>query len=190
MLLPELRDFRPSGEFEPPLARAREWLEVRDPETGEPARREANTMPQWAGSCWYYLRFCDPHNRDAAWSPEAERYWMPVDLYVGGAEHAVLHLLYARFWHKALYDMGLVHTKEPFQKLLNPGMVLGYSIAIRRQISDDPSPGPLLPRSEVSARGRSATAPGARSRRLAARGRGALDRSGGPCTRDRDSAHR
>jgi len=84
-------------------------------------------MPQWAGSCWYYLRFCDPRNGEAAWSPEAERYWMPVDLYVGGAEHAVLHLLYARFWHKVLYDLGLVSTKEPFQKLLNPGMVQAKS---------------------------------------------------------------
>ena len=77
-------------------------------------------MPQWAGSCWYYLRFCDPQNKERPWSEEAERYWMPVDLYVGGAEHAVLHLLYARFWHKVLYDLGLVHTVEPFQKLLNP----------------------------------------------------------------------
>jgi len=143
VLLPELRDFRPSGEFEPPLARAREWLETRDPETGEPARRDANTMPQWAGSCWYFLRFCDPRNQEAAWSTEAERYWMPVDLYVGGAEHAVLHLLYARFWHKALYDLGLVHSKEPFQKLLNPGMVLGYSYRYYDDnLSDDPAASP------------------------------------------------
>jgi leucyl-tRNA synthetase len=127
VLLPELDDFKPSGEFEPPLARAREWIEVKDPRTGAPARRDANTMPQWAGSCWYYLRFCDPHNDREPFSREAERYWMPVDLYVGGAEHAVLHLLYARFWHKVLYDLGLVHTVEPFQRLLNPGMVLGYS---------------------------------------------------------------
>jgi leucyl-tRNA synthetase len=107
-------------------------------------------MPQWAGSCWYYLRFCDPHNDRAAFSPEAERYWMPVDLYVGGAEHAVLHLLYARFWHKVLYDLGLVHTVEPFQKLLNPGMVLGYSY---RYYDDDPSDlrasPALFPASEV-----------------------------------------
>jgi len=136
VLLPELEDFKPSGEFEPPLARSREWLETRDPETGEPALRDANTMPQWAGSCWYYLRFCDPHNDEAPWSAEAENYWMPVDLYVGGAEHAVLHLLYSRFWHKVLYDLGLVHTVEPFQKLLNPGMVLGYSY---RYYDDDPS---------------------------------------------------
>ncbi|MDH5567970.1 MAG: leucine--tRNA ligase [Myxococcales bacterium] len=127
VLLPEMTDFKPSGEFEPPLARARDWLETTDPETGLPALRDANTMPQWAGSCWYYLRFCDPHNSERAWSEEAERYWMPVDLYVGGAEHAVLHLLYSRFWHKVLYDLGLVHTNEPFQKLLNPGMILGYS---------------------------------------------------------------
>jgi len=127
ILLPELDDFRPSGEFEPPLARSRQWLETTDPATGAPALRDTNTMPQWAGSCWYYLRFCDPHNEKAAWSEEAERYWMPVDLYVGGAEHAVLHLLYARFWHKVFYDLGLAHTIEPFQKLLNQGMILGYS---------------------------------------------------------------
>jgi leucyl-tRNA synthetase len=127
VLLPELEDFRPTGEFEPPLARARDWVETTDPETGRPALRDANTMPQWAGSCWYFLRFCDPDNTERPWSEEAERYWMPVDLYVGGAEHAVLHLLYARFWHKVLYDLGLVHTVEPFQKLLNPGMILGYS---------------------------------------------------------------
>ena len=127
VLLPELDDFRPSGEFAPPLARSREWLETTDPATGAPALRDTNTMPQWAGSCWYYLRFCDPHNERAPWSEEAERYWMPVDLYVGGAEHAVLHLLYARFWHKVFYDLGLVHTAEPFKKLLNQGMILGYS---------------------------------------------------------------
>jgi leucyl-tRNA synthetase len=127
LLLPELDDFKPSGEFEPPLARSREWLETTDPATGAPALRDTNTMPQWAGSCWYYLRFCDPHNELAPWSEEAERYWMPVDLYVGGAEHAVLHLLYSRFWHKVFYDLGLVHTVEPFKKLLNQGMILGYS---------------------------------------------------------------
>jgi leucyl-tRNA synthetase len=125
--LPELDDFRPSGRNDTPLERVREWIETVDPETGRPARRDRNTMPQWAGSCWYYLRFCDPHDERAAISPEAERYWMPVDLYVGGAEHAVLHLLYARFWHKVLYDLGVVHTKEPFQKLVNQGMILGYS---------------------------------------------------------------
>jgi leucyl-tRNA synthetase len=125
--LPEMEDFRPTGDFEAPLARARDWIETTDPGTGRAARRDPNTMPQWAGSCWYYLRFCDPRNTDAAWSPEAERYWMPVDLYVGGAEHAVLHLLYSRFWHKVLYDLGLASTKEPFQKLVNQGMIHGKS---------------------------------------------------------------
>jgi leucyl-tRNA synthetase len=159
LVLPELQDFRPSGEFEPPLARSREWLEVRDPETGQPARRDANTMPQWAGSCWYYLRFCDPLNQQAAWSAEAERYWMPVDLYVGGAEHAVLHLLYARFWHKFLYDLGLVHTREPFQKLLNPGMVLGYSYRwFDDNLSDDPAASPRsYPSSQVETEGERST---------------------------------
>jgi leucyl-tRNA synthetase len=139
VLLPELDDFRPSGEFETPLSRVPEWVKAKDPDTGAPARRDPNTMPQWAGSCWYYLRFCDPRNADASWSEAAERYWMPVDLYVGGAEHAVLHLLYARFWHKVLYDAGLAHTKEPFQKLLNPGMILGYSYRYwDDNVSDDP----------------------------------------------------
>ncbi len=128
LTLPELDDYRPTGEdFEAPLARVKDWIETSDPETGRPARRDANTMPQWAGSCWYFLRFVDPHNTEAPWSQEAERYWMPVDLYVGGAEHAVLHLLYARFWHKVFYDLGLAHTKEPFQKLVNQGMILGES---------------------------------------------------------------
>ncbi|HHI80044.1 MAG TPA: leucine--tRNA ligase [Planctomycetes bacterium] len=125
--LPEMDDFKPSGTFAPPLSKAKDWLETVDPETGKPALRETNTMPQWAGSCWYYLRFMDPHNDKEAWSKEAEQYWGPVDLYVGGAEHAVLHLLYARFWHKVLYDLGLVHTKEPFQKLFNQGMVLSHA---------------------------------------------------------------
>jgi leucyl-tRNA synthetase len=151
ILLPDLEDFKPTGEFEPPLARARDWIETTDPETGQPALRDANTMPQWAGSCWYYLRFCDPRNEHEPWSREAERYWMPVDLYVGGAEHAVLHLLYARFWHKVVYDLGLVHTKEPFQKLLNPGMVLGYSYRYYDDnLSDDPDATPrAYPASEV-----------------------------------------
>jgi leucyl-tRNA synthetase len=144
VLLPELDDYHPSGEFEPPLARVREWIETTDPETGEPARRDPNTMPQWAGSCWYYLRFCDPANDREPWSREAERHWMPVDLYVGGAEHAVLHLLYARFWHKVLYDLGLVHTKEPFRRLLNQGLVLGYSY---RYWDDNPTDDPnVVPR--------------------------------------------
>ena len=139
VLLPELEEFRPSGEFETPLSRVPEWIETTDPDTGGPARRDPNTMPQWAGSCWYYLRFCDPHNDAAPWSPEAERYWMPVDLYVGGAEHAVLHLLYARFWHKVMYDLELVHTAEPFQKLLNPGLILGSSYRYYDDnLADDP----------------------------------------------------
>ena len=125
--LPDLTDFKPSGTGESPLANAKDWLDYTDPVTGEHGRRETNTMPQWAGSCWYYLRYIDPHNPDRFVDPEKEKYWMPVDLYVGGAEHAVLHLLYARFWHKVLYDLGLVSTKEPFHKLLNQGMILGTS---------------------------------------------------------------
>jgi len=139
LTLPELEDFKPSGDFEPPLARARSWIETTDPETGAPALRDANTMPQWAGSCWYYLRFIDPANDREPWSREAADYWMPVDLYVGGAEHAVLHLLYARFWHKVFYDLGLVKCKEPFQKLVNQGMILGISY---RYYDDNPGDDP------------------------------------------------
>lgn len=120
---PELTDFKPSGDGQSPLAKVKEWVYITDPKTGKKAMRETNTMPQWAGSCWYYLRFCDPHNPEAAWNKEAEKYWMPVDLYVGGVEHAVLHLLYSRFWHKVLYDCGLVSTKEPFASLRNQGLV-------------------------------------------------------------------
>ena len=127
VLPPEMDDYKPAGTGESPLARAEEWLNCTDPKTGRKGRRETNTMPQWAGSCWYYLRYIDPHNPDAAWDPAKEKYWMPVDLYVGGAEHAVLHLLYARFWHKVLFDLGLVSTKEPFRKLVNQGMILGTS---------------------------------------------------------------
>lgn len=127
LLPPDLDDIRPTESGEPPLARAREWVNTTVPGTDIPAQRETNTMPQWAGSCWYYLRFLDPHNDRALVDPEAERYWMPVDLYVGGAEHAVLHLLYARFWHKVLYDIGVVSTTEPFKKLFNQGMILAYS---------------------------------------------------------------
>ena len=127
ILLPALDDYRPTADGSPPLARALDWVNTVDPVTGQPAKRETNTMPQWAGSCWYFLRFCDPRNETEAWSREAERYWMPVDLYVGGAEHAVLHLLYSRFWHKVLFDAGLVHTREPFLKLFNQGMILAYS---------------------------------------------------------------
>ena len=125
--LPQMSDFKPSGTGEPPLAKAADWVNYVDPKTGRKGRRETNTMPQWAGSCWYYLRYIDPGNDNAAWDPAKEKYWMPVDLYVGGAEHAVLHLLYARFWHKVLYDLGLVSTKEPFKKLINQGMILGIS---------------------------------------------------------------
>jgi leucyl-tRNA synthetase len=120
---PELKDYTPSPTGESHLSKVKEWVEITDPKTGKKARRETNTMPQWAGSCWYYLRFCDPHNDKAAWDPSKENYWMPVDMYVGGAEHAVLHLLYARFWHKVLYDCGLVSTIEPFAKLRNQGLL-------------------------------------------------------------------
>ena len=123
--LPELTDYRPTPDGQPPLARAEEWVKARCPECGGEAQRETNTMPQWAGSCWYYLRYIDPKNDRALVDAEKEQYWMPVDLYVGGAEHAVLHLLYARFWHKVLFDCGVVSTKEPFQRLVNQGMILG-----------------------------------------------------------------
>ena len=160
VLIPDLEDFAPSGGFETPLSRATDWIETRDPDSGAPARRDPNTMPQWAGSCWYFLRFCDPGNDEAAWSQEAENYWMPVDLYVGGAEHAVLHLLYSRFWHKVLYDVGVVHTKEPFQKLLNPGMILGYSYRYYDDnLSDDSSVTPrVYPASAVRLVGETAFA--------------------------------
>ncbi len=119
--LPHIDEYKPTPDGRPPLARAAEWLEV------DGWTRESNTMPQWAGSCWYYLRYMDAHNTELPFDPEAERYWGPVDLYIGGVEHAVLHLLYARFWHKVLYDCGLVHTKEPFKKLFNQGMILAFS---------------------------------------------------------------
>ncbi|KAF6572264.1 leucine--tRNA ligase [Paenibacillus polymyxa] len=125
LVLPEMDNIKPSGTGESPLANATDWVETIDPETGMKARRETNTMPQWAGSCWYYLRFIDPKNDKELVSKEKQREWMPVDLYIGGAEHAVLHLLYARFWHKVLYDIGVVETKEPFYKLVNQGMILG-----------------------------------------------------------------
>ena len=123
VVLPELDAYKPTADGRPPLARAGDWMQTTDPETGAPAIRETNTMPQWAGSCWYYLRFLSPHAKDVAWEPDAEKYWMNVDLYVGGSEHATLHLLYARFWHKVLYDCGLVHTKEPFARLFHQGMI-------------------------------------------------------------------
>lgn len=125
LLLPDVDAIKPSGTGESPLANVTEWVNTVDPETGMKARRETNTMPQWAGSCWYYLRFIDPKNDKEICSPEKQKEWLPVDLYIGGAEHAVLHLLYARFWHKVLYDLGVVHTKEPFHKLVNQGMILG-----------------------------------------------------------------
>ena len=125
LLLPKTDQVKPSGTGESPLAVIDEWVNVVDPVTGMKGRRETNTMPQWAGSSWYFLRFMDPHNRNDLASKERLDYWQNVDLYIGGAEHAVLHLLYARFWHKFLYDIGIVPTKEPFQKLYNQGMILG-----------------------------------------------------------------
>ncbi|WP_108929032.1 leucine--tRNA ligase [Leptospira johnsonii] len=123
--LPNLSEFKPSGTGESPLALAGDWLKYKDPETGEIGTRETNTMPQWAGSCWYYLRYIDPENPDKFVDPNLEKAWMPVDLYVGGAEHAVLHLLYSRFWHKVLFDLGYVTTPEPFKKLVHQGLILG-----------------------------------------------------------------
>ena len=126
LTLPETDNFKPSGTGEGQLANISDWVNTLDPRDGiTSARRDTNTMPQWAGSCWYYLRFIDPMNDDNLIDKKMEKYWMPVDLYVGGAEHAVLHLLYARFWHKVLYDIGAVSTKEPFQKLVSQGMILG-----------------------------------------------------------------
>ena len=123
--LPEIEKYEPSGTGESPLANIKKWVQVKDKNHNIIGLRETNTMPQWAGSCWYYLRYIDPSNSKKAWDEEKERYWMPVDLYIGGAEHAVLHLLYSRFWHHVLYDLGLVSTKEPFKKLFNQGMILG-----------------------------------------------------------------
>lgn len=123
--LPKVEKYEPSGTGESPLATIDEWLYFYDEISGKNVRRETNTMPQWAGSCWYYLRYIDPKNPKKPWDENLEKYWMPVDLYIGGMEHAVMHLLYARFWHKVLYDLGLVSTKEPFKKLVNQGMILG-----------------------------------------------------------------
>ena len=125
LTLPETNNYAPSGSGESPLANLTDWLATTDPDSGRPGRRETNTMPQWAGSCWYYLRFIDPKNAEQLIEPSKERYWMPVDLYIGGSEHAVLHLLYSRFWHKVLYDIGVVTTPEPFKKLVHQGIVLG-----------------------------------------------------------------
>lgn len=125
--LPAVKTYQPTGTGESPLAGIDEWVNCKCPKCGKAARRETNTMPQWAGSCWYYIRYLDPHNDKAFCAPEIEKYWMPVDLYVGGAEHAVLHLLYARFWHKVLYDIGAVTTKEPFHRLINQGMITSFA---------------------------------------------------------------
>ena len=125
--LPEVKSYQPTGTGESPLAAIESWVNCKYPKCGKPAKRETNTMPQWGGSCWYYLRYLDAHNDSQFCSPEAEKYWMPVDLYIGGAEHAVLHLLYARFWHKVLYDIGVVSTKEPFQRLVNQGMITSFA---------------------------------------------------------------
>jgi len=141
--LPEVPEYKPSEGGESPLARATDWVQVVDPKSGKKGRRETNTMPNWAGSCWYYLRFIDPKNSMALCAPEKERAWMSVDLYVGGAEHAVLHLLYARFWHKVLFDLGYVTTNEPFKKLFNQGMVQAFAFKDRR--------GALVPVDEVDA---------------------------------------
>lgn len=125
--LPEVKSYQPTGTGESPLAAIDSWVNCKCPKCGGNAKRETNTMPQWGGSCWYYLRYLDPHNEKQFCSPQAEKYWMPVDLYIGGAEHAVLHLLYARFWHKVLYDLGVVSTKEPFQRLVNQGMITSFA---------------------------------------------------------------
>ncbi|MFA6822036.1 MAG: leucine--tRNA ligase, partial [Sphaerochaetaceae bacterium] len=145
LLLPEVDSYAPSGTGESPLATIEEWVNTTCPNCKGAARRETNTMPQWAGSCWYYLRYLDPHNTQEFASQEAINYWMPVDLYVGGAEHAVLHLLYARFWHKVLFDLGLVNTIEPFHRLVNQGMITSF--AFQRK---DKS---LVPSDEVEERG-------------------------------------
>ncbi len=141
LVLPQVEDYRPSETGESPLAKAEAWLKVESSNGGLKGRRETNTMPQWAGSCWYYLRFIDPGNSKAPWEPELEKAWMPVDFYVGGAEHAVLHLLYARFWHKVLFDLGQVSTNEPFQRLFNQGMVQAFAYKNKR--------GALVPSDEV-----------------------------------------
>lgn len=123
--LPQVESYEPAGDGQSPLSLINKWVNLTDPETKKPAKRETNTMPQWAGSCWYYLRYLDSKNEKEPWNKDAEKFWMPVDLYIGGVEHATLHLLYARFWHKVFYDCGLVSTKEPFKKLINQGMILG-----------------------------------------------------------------
>jgi leucyl-tRNA synthetase len=146
--LPDMDDFAPSEDGRPPLSKVSSWVEVTDPMTGEEYLRDTDTMPGWAGSCWYYLRFMDPHNQDAFASQQALDYWGNVDLYVGGTEHAVLHLLYARFWHKVLFDEGLVPTAEPFQRLFNQGMLQAFAYK-------DPS-GRLVSSDEVTVDGNTA----------------------------------
>lgn len=154
VLLPEIEAYKPTADGKPPLARAEDWVATTDPQTGAPARRETNTMPQWAGSCWYYLRFISPTRDDVAWDAEQERYWMPVDLYIGGAEHAVLHLLYARFWHHVLHDLGLVSTREPFKRLYNQGMVHAMSYRATHYTTAD---GDEVAGNEVTVDGETAT---------------------------------
>jgi len=127
LTLPDVESYQPSGTGESPLANIDSWVNCSCPKCGGPAKRETNTMPQWGGSCWYYLRYIDPKNNKRFVDPEKEKYWMPVDLYIGGTEHAVLHLLYARFWHKVLYDLGQVSTPEPFQRLVNQGMITSFA---------------------------------------------------------------
>lgn len=143
--LPEVTSYQPTGTGESPLAAIDSWVNCTCPKCGGKAKRETNTMPQWGGSCWYYLRYLDAHNEKQFCSKEAEKYWMPVDLYIGGAEHAVLHLLYARFWHKVLYDLGLVSTKEPFQRLINQGMITSFAFQRKNKT--------LVPTDEVEQRG-------------------------------------
>lgn len=138
LMPPQLTDYRPTGDGQSPLAKVRDWVEIIDPKTGRKGFRETNTMPQWAGSCWYYLRFLDPHNTKEAWDKEIEKYWMGVDLYVGGVEHAVLHLLYSRFWHKVLYDCGLVSGLEPFKTLRNQGIIVARSYLDQNNAYVDP----------------------------------------------------
>jgi leucyl-tRNA synthetase len=138
LIPPDVENYKPAEDGKSPLSKIESWVNIIDPKTKKEATRETNTMPQWAGSCWYYLRFCDPRNEKEAWDKKIENYWMPVDLYVGGAEHAVLHLLYARFWHKVLYDLKLVSTKEPFKKFRCQGVVTAPSYKLPKGGYVDP----------------------------------------------------
>ncbi len=147
--LPHIKSYEPSGTGESPLAGIDEWVNCKCPECDGPGKRETNTMPQWAGSCWYYLRYLDPHNTEAFVDPLIEKYWMPVDLYVGGAEHAVLHLLYSRFWHKVLYEIGVVSGSEPFQRLVNQGMITSFAYMRKDKV--------LVPTDEVEIDGETYT---------------------------------